>query len=35
MQKVLQQINEVRDEVEADIEEFEEEERGTRDKGKG
>ena len=35
MQKVLQQLKEVRDKVEADIEAFEEEERGTRDKGKG
>ena len=35
MQKVLQQMKEVRDEVKADIEAFEEEERGTRDKGKG
>ena len=35
MQKVLQQMKEVRDEVEADIEAFEEKERGTRDKGKG
>ena len=35
MQKVLQQMKEVRDEVKADIEAFEEEERETRDKGKG
>ena len=35
MQKVLRQMKEVRDQVEADIEAFEEEERGTRDKGKG
>ena len=35
MQKVLHQMKEVRDEVEADIEAFEEEERGTRDKDKG
>ena len=35
MQKVLRQMKEVRDEVEADIEAFEKEERRTRDKGKG
>ena len=35
MQQVLRQMQEVHDEVEADIEAFEEVERGTRDKGKG